>query len=279
MKVASCPNPAALTTIMKKINSSSSSRSSRRRRNLTNSPREGAYVLTNLARLSAKAVFPERYVTTFTNSINGFFPVGTLTAAAGNYMSVLVNSAYIPFNSATYQMTSVPGPTFAFRSTLVQGDSLTQQAMGYASMSSLYTNYRVLSYRMKVTFMPQNVADTAELVLIPVGFEEIPSSSAAAVNLRVMASQPRSKTRVCETGVPSRENTLILEGNIWDLVGQRKQQWLDQAPTALTAFPANQAYLGIFLQELNGTNNVAVCTIAIELQQVVEFTDLLNPIS
>ncbi len=267
---------------MKKTISNSSSKSSRRhRRSLTNSPREGSYVLTNLAHPSAKAVFPERYVTTFTNSINGYFPIGTLTAAAGNYMSILVNSAYSPFNSATYQMTSIPGPVYAFRSTLVQGDTLVQQAMGYGSMSALYTNYRVLSYRLKVTFMTQNVADSAELVLVPVGFEEIPSSSSAAVNLRVMASQPRSKTRVCETSVPSRENTVILEGTVWDLVGQRKQQWLDQPPTALTATPGagSQAYLGIFLQELNGTNNVAVCTIAIELQQTVEFTDLLNPIN
>jgi hypothetical protein len=257
----------------------SSSSSTRRSRRSSSSSTAGGYSLTNRARPSAKAVFPERYTTTFTNSINCYFPIGRLTAAAGNYAAVMVNSAYSPFNAASYQLITAPGSTFSMNGVLVQGDTMAQQAMGYSSMAALYTNYRVLHYSLKATFMPQNVADTSEMVLIPVGFEEIPSTSAAAVNLRVMASQPRSIVRVCETAVPARENTLVLQQNGWDLVGMRKQQWIDLPPTSVTTFPANQAYVGIFVQQLNGTNNAAVCTLALELQQTIEFTDLLNPIS
>jgi hypothetical protein len=232
-----------------------------------------------LARPSAKAVFPERYVTTFTNSINAYFPIGYMTASAGNYFSVLVNSANSPYNSATYVMTAAPGPTFSARATLVQGAVLSQQAMGYSQMAALYTNYRVISYSLKVTVMPQNVGDVTEVVVVPLGFEEIPSSSAAAVNLRVMASQPRSITRVCETSVPAASNTLTLRQTCWDLVGQRKSQWMDYPPTPVTSYPANQAYVGVFLQQLNGANNVAAVTMSLQLQQTIEFTDFLNPIS
>lgn len=195
-------------------------------------------------------------------------------------MSVLVNGLGSPYNSATYQMTTAPGVAYAFHASLVQGDTLAQTAMGYSALAALYVNYKVLSYSLKVTFMPQNVSDTTEMVVLPVGLEEIPFSAAASVNLRVMAAQPRSKSRVCEVSVPAVANTVVLSQEMHNLVGQRRQQYLDLPPIPVGNNPAagSQAYVGIFLQQVNGSNSVAVCTIAIELTQVVEFTDYLNPI-
>lgn len=259
---------------------STNSRSIRRQSTRPRRRADAAYSLTNMARPSAKAPFPERYTTTLVNSINGYFPVGTLTAAAGNYMSILVNAVSTPFNSATYQMTSAPGVAYAFHASLVQGSSIGNLPMGYSALAALYVNYKVLSYSLKVTFMPQNVADTTEMVVLPVGLEEIPFSAAASVNLRVMASQPRSVTRVCEVSVPGESNTVRLSQKMHHLVGQRAQQYLDLPPTAIGSNPSagSQANVGIFLQQVNGANNATVATIAIELIQVVEFTDYLNPI-
>lgn len=239
-----------------------------------------AYSLVNRARPSQKAVFPERYVTSITNSINCYFPAGFLTAAAGNYASILVNGLGSPYNSATYQLTTAPGPAYAFHASLVQGNTLAQAGMGYSALAALYVNYKVLSYTLKATFMPQNVGDTTEMVLVPVGLEEIPFSAAASVDLRVMAAQPRSVARVCEVSVPAIANTLRLSQDMYHLTGQRKSQYLDLPPIAVGSNPApgSQAYVGIFLQQLNGANSGAVCTLALELTQVVEFTDFLNPI-
>ncbi len=200
------------------------------------------------------------------------------TAAAGNYASIGVN-ALTAYSASNYTLLTAAAQPYSFHGNLVQGASLTQAPMGYGSLSALYTNYRVLSYTIKVTITPQVVSDILEFVVIPMGFEELPSSSAAAINLRVLASQPRARSRVCEASCPAKDNTITLSGTLWDLVGQRREQWMDQAPTAVTSSPNPLAFVGIFMQQLNGSNNSQTINVRIELVQTVEFTDLLNPIN
>lgn len=259
-----------------------SSRRSRRQsfvsRSLPRGPRSSQFNLTNRAPFSAQAVFPERFVTTLTSTLNLYWVAGRMTAAAGNYFSLPINNIVTPFNGPTYNILSAPGPTYACNAQLINGGSVTQTSMGYTSLAQLYTNYRVLSYRVKLVGMPTAASDMFQLVAVPLGFEEIPSASAGSVNVRVLASQPRAKSLVCEPGVPASQNTVILSGEMWNLVGQRKELWLDQAPTALGAGPAATAFIGVFLQELNGANNVGTCTLMVQIETLVEFTDLLNPI-
>lgn len=273
---------------MKKSSRSSSSRSSSRRQRRANSffsgrlppgPRSNSYVLTNRGGFGTHAVFPERYITTLTSTLNLYWAPGRLTAAAGNYFSLPINNIVTPFNGPTYNIISAPGPTYACNAQLVNGGSVTQASMGYSSLAALYTNYRVLSYKLTLVGMPTAASDMFQLVAVPIGFEEIPSASAANVNVRVLASQPRAKSIVCEPGVPAASNTVVLTGDLWNLVGQRKEMWLDQPPTALGAGPSSTAFLGVFIQELNGANNVGTCTLMVMVETLVEFTDLLNPIN
>jgi hypothetical protein len=195
-------------------------------------------------------------------------------------MSIIATSFFSPFATSTYSLTLAPGPTYAMNGALVQGCTIGQQAMGQGALAALYTNFKVMSYRVTATFMPQNVADTSAMVLLPVGLEEIPSTSAAAVDLRVLSSQPRAQTRICETTTAARENTLSFAQDSWDLVGVRKPQWLDFPNAACTGYPQQPqiGYVAIYLQQLNGANNAALCTLRVTIDQVVEFTDLLNPI-
>jgi len=228
--------------------------------------------------MTSHAVFPERYVTTLSSVLNCYWAPARLTAAAGNYFSLPISNVVTPFNGPL-GITLAPGATYASNASLVQGCSVTQNYMGYSSIATLYTNYKVMSYRVKLTAIPQNVQDTLELVILPVGFEEIPSTSAGSVNTRVLAAQPFCKTNVCEATVAAKYNSVTLVGNCWNMAGQRKEMYIDQPPTAVGAGPAAPLFVGVFLQQVNGTNNVATVTMAIEIEVLVEFTDLLNPIN
>jgi hypothetical protein len=232
------------------------------------------------APIGRKLYLPERYVTTFTNSLECYLSSTKSTATAGNYTNFVLNSIVYSFNAA-YPVTLVPGATFAFNGNLVQGNTVTQGPIGYTNFVGLYEKYKVHKFRMTAVVIPANVADATSATLLPIGEEQIPSAAAGSVNTRVFEAQPSSVNKTCTpfcTGTPG-SNTLVIEGYPWDYLGMRKEQYLDEAPDAIGVFPATPCYGGLFLQQLMGTANVAAISVRLTLEQVVELCDLVNPIN
>jgi hypothetical protein len=228
--------------------------------------------------MGRKMFLPERYVTEFSNVMNVYIPAGRSTAAAGNYMDVVTNSLSSQFN-ATYTAVTAPGAAYSFWGTLVQGNTITQAPIGYTNFAGLYLRYRVHSFRITVTVMPANSADVTAVVLAPLGNEEIPSAGAASVNTHVMMSQPSSVMKICTPFADPRENTVSIQHNCWDFLGQRKEQYLAQQPDVISGYPVVPLFAGLFLQQMNGSNNAAAIAVQITLEQVVELCDLNNPIN
>jgi len=228
--------------------------------------------------MNRKMFLPERYVTTFTNSLNCYLAAGRSTAAAGNYTNFVLNSIVYQFNSG-YPVTLAPGSTFAFNAALVQGCAITQGPIGYTNFAALYEKYKVHKFKITATVIPSNVADATSMTLLPIGAEQIPSAAAGSVNTRVFESQPSAVTKVCIPFGPPSANTVTIEGFPWDYLGVRKEQYLDEAPDAIGVFPATPCYGGLFLQQLMGSNNSTAISVHITIEQVVELCDLVNPIN
>jgi len=228
--------------------------------------------------MSRKMFLPERYVTTFTNSLDCYLAATRSTAAAGNYTNFVLNSIVYQFNAA-YPVTLAPGATFNFNGALVQGNSITQGPIGYTNFAAMYEKYKVHKFKISVTVIPANVADATSATLLPIGAEQIPSAAAGSVNTRVFESQPSAVSKMCIPFGPSQSNTLTIEGYPWDYLGVRKEQYLDEAPDPIGVFPATPCYGGLFLQQVMGSNNVAAIAIHIVIEQVVELSDLVNPIN
>lgn len=228
---------------------------------------------------------PDRLETVVCTSIEGFFPAGVLTAASGNYFSFVANSISSPFNNGvTYPLTAVPAPAYAAHATLINGCVIGESPIGVNSFGQLYTNYRVVRYRLELTFVPASQADTVRIVVNSFGGEEIPSSSAGSVNLKVMEAQPfaRSKTFAGSmTAGPGSTNSLFIVGQPHKDLGKTFAEYLALPDTALATTPAVGVldYVGVFIQELNGSNNAGSCSIQMKLTQDVIFYDLIQQIS
>lgn len=243
-------------------------------------PRENSrgYAITSKAPLGRKLFLPERFVTAFTNSLECYLPVSRSTAAAGNYTNFVLNSIVYSFNAA-YPVTLAPGATYSFNGALVQGNSITQGPIGYTNFIAMYEKYKVHKFKVTVTVIPANVADATSATLLPIGAEQIPSAAAGSVNTRVFESQPSAVTKVLTPFLSGPSSTLVIEGYPWDYLGVRKEQYLDEAPDAIGVFPATPCYGGLFLQQLMGSNNVAQIAVRIQIEQIVELSDLVNPIN
>lgn len=241
------------------------------------------------SRLTSNEFFPDKIRTVLTTAFQGYWAVGAMTAAAGNYFSVNVNSILTPFANGTYQFTTGTGTaTFASNGTMIQGNVITVPPMGYTStIGGLYQRYRVYRYRLEITLFPQTASDSTRLIVLPLGNEEIVSASAANVNTRVLEEQPYAMAKTCLSGVtagggaPGGSNTIITYGSPWKDLGLTYAQYSDQPTTNINAAPtANlQDWVGIFAQQLNGANNTGVVTIGVKLQQYVELYGLANPVN
>jgi len=229
--------------------------------------------------MSRKMFLPERYITEFSNTLNVYQAAGRSTAAAGNYTDMVLNSIVYMFNPPSYPATLAPGPAYAFNAAVVQGNLITQGPIGYVNFVGLYTKYKVHKFRVAITVIPANSADCTSVTFAPLGAEEIPSAAAGSVNTHVMESQPNAVTKVVNAFSSPQQNTLVYEGFPWDFLGVRKEQYLDQAPDAISGFPATPVYGGLFLQQLMGSNNAAAIATQITITQVVELSDLVNPIN
>lgn len=253
--------------------------SSNRRNNKKRQSRKksGSESLTMRPGRLGQLILPERFRTVLESNLAFYIPA-TNIAVAGNYMDVLVNSFYHPFQTTYVVSTAVN--TYSMHGSYVNGFSSTQNPMGYSTFAALYTLYKVMSYELVVTCQPQNTGDTVALCIFPIGNEEIPSATAANVNLQVFEGQPKFRSVVCANGVAAKFNTLSIRQPVHDLLGKRPSQWMDTDGTALGAQPATDAgYCGIFIQGLDGASNTSPIVVSVKLRQWIEFTDLVQQVS
>lgn len=235
--------------------------------------------------LGSNTVLPERLENSVVTTMDMYYPAGRLTAAAGNYFAVMVNSIASPFNVPTFTATlTTASYSFANYANLIQGNSITDSPMGYSTMGGLYTKYAVLRYRLEVTAIPGSTTDAARMVVLPIGNEEIPSTGASSVNLRVLEEQPfaLATTVASATDVgPASGNTLVLSGCPYKDLGVDRSTYLSDATVSMNSQPATayRSYAGIFLQELNGSNSTVAFSLQVKLTQIVQWSDLIQQVN
>ena len=229
--------------------------------------------------LAGAQILPDRLDTVFESTGAFFVPISNMSATAGNYMNIMVNSIYQPFQGGYPVATSANA--YSMHGTWVQGYAGSQNPIGYNGIANLYSLYKVKKVVVQVTVQPQNSADTLQAVLFPIGSEAIPTAAAGGVNLQVMLGQPRNKTQICANGTSAKFQTLTLRESIHDILGRRKQQWMDEAGTAIGSQPpaADQAFAGLFLQALDGGSNVSQICVTIRMWQYTELTDLIQQVN
>ena len=228
--------------------------------------------------LRSNCILPDRVVTCLTNTLDMYWTVGAMTAAAGNYADIMVNSL-TPWTNCTYPVTDFPAPTYAFAAVPIQGASGVQTPMGYTFYATNYTNYRVLRYTLEITATSQNTGDTFRIVAFPMGEEEIPSAAAGNVNLKVLESQPYAKAKNITSGVaPPGGPILQLKGTPYNDLGKTRDQYLGEPDTLVSGVPAAgvRDFVGVFCQQLNGANNTSVCTVQFKLMQEIMFYDAIQ---
>jgi len=222
-------------------------------------------------------VLPDSISTSVSTVLDGYWSAGRMTAAAGNYMSVYLNKLPSPFSTPVFQAT-LNTVTYAYgnNATLVQGFNIADSPITFNQLGQLYTKYVVKKYRLEVTVLPNITNDDCRVVAFPVGEEEIPSTSAAFTNLKVLESQPYALATTATTGLGSTgtSNRLVLEGYPWNDVGISKAQYMADQNLLSANIPANVDFAGLFFQQLNGANNTQTVTFQMKLVQEVELYDL-----
>lgn len=227
--------------------------------------------------LDSKGAFPDKIRMTLCTTMAWYNAAASLTAAAGNYVAIRVNSIYQPFNSATYTPTTGTGTaTFAQNATLVQGFALANNPLNYTNLSAMYQYYRVYKYEIEITMQPNNAADACRLIMIPLGNEEIPSAAAGNVDIRVLESQAFSQGITVFHNGSSANNTIKMLGVCNRDLGLDYSQYKNQGQTVISGAPPTTLldYVGIFTQILSGANSAGTASYQCVLKQYVELSGL-----
>jgi len=227
-----------------------------------------------------QTIMPERVKTWIESTMDFYLVAGRSTAAAGNYMSVMVNTLAGAWNT-TYTPTTAVGPTYAMNGQLVNGNVVTSSPVGYGSIAAFYNMYKVLKYKLEITVQPASATDACRCVMFPLGNEQIPDGTATNVNTYVFEAQPHAIAMTAVSGASAEGNRLTLSGSIADVLGKRMEQWLDLDGSLIASLPStnDQAFVGFFTQQLNGANNASTLTIQCRLFQFIEFSDFNNVVA
>jgi hypothetical protein len=222
-----------------------------------------------------QTVMPERYSTKLVTSLQFYVPASGMDQVNGNYMDVKVNSIYQPFG-ATYTATGV-GTVWSMNGQYTTGSSSTLNPIGYTVMSNLYDRYKVLGYSLRFSVMTGVATDILEAMCFPLGQEEIPNPTAGVINSYVFKGQPKCDFKLIHNG--GTQMIVRNYGSVADLLGMRKQQWLDipyNDTAGAGANPAYPGYVGFYMMPLTGATNAQPVIVDVTLTQTVEFTDIKN---
>lgn len=229
--------------------------------------------------LRNKGILPDRYTTWMTSSMSFYLAAGRATALYGNYASFLVNSIYLPFGNSPFNVNSGTGTyPFTMNGQFVNGYTINTGPIGYNTIGNLYNQYKVKHIKLKITVQPTAGQDTCTTVVFPLGNESTVNATAAYNNLSVYMGQPGAKYKICNSANDAGTNTIFYSAAVNEILGRTKMQYDDQSNALYGAAPQtnDQAFVGMFIQELDGAANVNPICVVIELQQEVMFTDLSN---
>jgi len=222
-----------------------------------------------------QTVLPERYATKLVTSQQVYIAASGMDQTNGNYFNVKVNSIVSPF-STTYTLNAVT-PVYSFNGQYTTGSSTILNPIGYSTLAGLYDRYKVVGYKLRVSVMTGLSTDIYEGIIFPLGQEEIPNSTASLVNSYVLKGQPQAKYKLIHNG--GNQMVLTQKGSVNQLLGMRRQQWMDIPYTDTvggSSQPAYPGYVGFYLMPLTGATNTQPVAVDITLTQYVEFTDIKN---
>jgi len=222
-------------------------------------------------------ILPSRMFVTLTNSGHWSIPNGLVSSSSGNYCSVVANDTFGPFNGP-YAPTRTSGIA-PMNAGAINGTSATQSALGLLSLESLYKWVRVLRYRIRVRILSQGSSDNMAVCVFPLANNPVPNST-FGFNLWVASGQPGCQRKDFIFGSEMRE--IVQSSNAWDNLAIRRSQYIDSLPTpagtSLASFEF-AAYVGIFVQILDGSVNTNSVPFEITLEQECEFSGLINQIA
>jgi len=93
-------------------------------------------------------ILPDRLKTVLESSYQWYVPATNMSAAAGNYTNIMINSIYQPFNAGYPVNTGVN--TYSMHGSPTQGYSGVQNPIGYNQLAALYTLYKVIRLRLRL---------------------------------------------------------------------------------------------------------------------------------
>jgi len=223
------------------------------------------------------SILPSRMIVTLTNSSHWSIPNGLVSSSSGNYCSIVANDTFAPFNSP-YNPSRTSGIA-PMNGGAINGTSTTQSALGLLSLEGLYKFVRVLRYRIRVRVLSQGSSDNMAVCVFPLGTNDVPNLT-FGFNLWVASGQPGCQRKDFIFGSEMKE--IVQSSTAWDNLAIRRSQYIDSPQTATGASLGSfmyAAYVGIFLQILDGSVNTNSVPFEITLEQECEFSGLINQIA
>lgn len=157
----------------------------------------------------------------------------------------------------------------------INGTTITQSALGIGFLKTLYGWNKVQRYKARVRVLSQGSSDNVAVAVFPLSIEQIPNNAATSANLQVMVGQPGCVHRDFIFGSEMKE--IVSSGSIWSNLAIPKSQYDGYLPTGTgtSPVPAQQAFVGVFAQILDGSANTNSMPFEITLEQEVWFQGLL----
>jgi len=204
-----------------------------------------------------------------------FETVFTCSVAAGNVLdnaaSINVSSFPQPLNNVSYTFTNTATGSTPFGGVATLGTNIGNNPIGYSFASANYAGYRVLSYDLHVTSIPQGSGDTLATALVPTGSQELPASG--FWNYYKIGGQNVARTGVAQSGANSSLNILRVKSNPYAPLGFTRQQWLAIPQTAIGSSPSVNSYVVFFAGTLDGSSNASACVFMVRLRQRIRLSD------
>lgn len=178
--------------------------------------------------------------------------------------SIYANSLYQPFNTAS------PITTTGLI-TATSASSITQNPIGYQSMSTLYNYYRVLRSKITVYLMP-TASKNWNVTVYPSAF----SAGTGVGTFNVNSCQRYAKWKTMNPYGDHRGNEIVNSIASHEFLGMTLEQFIDQPPIAFGSAPTGVTdWFWIIDPDLQGSGTIVSgdFSIVIQLDLTVELSD------
>lgn len=219
----------------------------------------------NRASIKDHTIVDDRMLTKVSCSFTG--DIGSATTFAPGQFILYGNSFFEPFTVPSNGITTVV--------TAQNGSTIARPPMGYATLSSLYNQYRVRSSAIKVTVQPTNSTADAPLVVV---FPSVGVFSSATGNPYQTQNQRYSKWKQCTLNNNVAMNTITNYMSSAKVLGFTKQQYDDYPATVVSSAPSTAFdwFWQVAIYNAIGGNFTGNVIVTVELSMYVELSDPLG---